>query len=65
MVRLPKAASRVDDAGRGVFTPAETRPLAITNCDNRTVASAFRWRWEPFLGPSISPRQQGFIHGRS
>ena len=65
MACLPKTASRQDASGRGIYKPDETRPLTITNCDNRIVASAFRWRWEPLLAPTITRQQRGFIRGRS
>ena len=44
MVCLPKSPTGEDAEGRPVFTAGETRPLAITNSDNRLLASAFRWR---------------------
>lgn len=35
------------------------------NCDNRIVASAFRYRWEHHLSGFILDRQQGSLRGRS
>ena len=65
LVCLPKAAAG-EDAEFGVYyRPSDTRPLSIVNCDNRVVASAFRWRWEAHLDGFVRHRQQGFIRGRS
>ena len=46
-------------------TPEDTRPLNITNSDNRLLANAVRLRMEPILERWISPMQRGFLSGRS
>ena len=62
---LPKKAGRTTEDGEGVFEPGETRPLSITNTDNRLIANAYRLRWEPIIAPGIAREQRGFIQGRS
>ena len=62
---LPKQPTRTDEAGTQVYVPSGTRPLSITNTDNRIVANAYRLRWEPLIAPCISKKQRGFIGGRS
>ena len=58
-------AGKVNAAGQPVHEAAETRPLSVTNADNRIVAAAFRWCWEPLISPLITGAQRGFITGRS
>ena len=65
MVFLPKKADGADAAGNPVYTPENTRPLSITNTDNRLLASAVRLKVEAHLAPEISDMQRGFIGGRS
>eukprot|EP00959_Pyramimonas_sp_CCMP1952_P405164 8491780-Pyramimonas_sp.AAC.1 len=65
MCCLPKQASHTTETGDQVHEAANTRPLSITNTDNRLIANAFRIRWEPILGPTITEDQRGFIQGRS
>ena len=43
----------------------DTRPLALVNVDNRIIANAARYAWEPQLNSFISQEQQGFLKGRS
>ena len=62
---LPKDTQRADEVGTPIHTPATTRPLSITNCDNRIIANAYRLVWEPIIGPVVTTRQRGFIQGRS
>eukprot|EP00959_Pyramimonas_sp_CCMP1952_P337008 7057137-Pyramimonas_sp.AAC.1 len=50
--------------GTNVFKAGSTRPLSITNTDNRTIANSYRLRWEPIISPAVSPNQRGFIQGR-
>ena len=47
------------------YAPANTRPLAIVNTDNRLIASACRFRWEAIFNKWVSGSQRGFLHGRS
>ena len=65
MVCLPKSAKKQTEQGQDLCTPSETRPITITNADNRVIASAFRLRWEPLLEPLVSRSQRGFLRGRS
>lgn len=62
---LPKQSMREDAAGRQIYEPHNTRPLTITNTDNRMIANGYRIRWEPIIAPGIIGSQRGFIHGRS
>lgn len=62
---LPKKASRTASDGEGIYEAGETRPLSITNTDNRLIANAYRLRWEPVLAPHIASEQRGFVPGRS
>ena len=41
------------------------RPLNVTNCDNRLLASTVRLVLEPIIGPLITMDQRGFLTGRS
>lgn len=65
MVFLPKSTSSTDNEGRDVYTPENTRPLNITNADNRLMATAVRLRIEPAMANNISHMQRGFLAGRS
>ena len=65
LVCLPKKSTTSTADGTKAYTPNNTRPLSIVNCDNRIVASAARNRWEGHLSAWILPRQQGFLRGRS
>ena len=65
LVCLPKKSSSTTEDGTKAYTPNNTRPLSIVNCDNRLIASAARNRWECHLAEWILPRQQGFLRGRS
>ena len=62
---LPKTASYLNDQGEQVYEAKNTRPLTITNTDNRIIASAYRIRWEPLIAPVVAKNQRGFIGGRS
>ena len=46
------------------FHASDTRPLSISNVDNRLLASAARLAWEPILEKWISKHQRGFLKGR-
>ena len=48
-----------------MFSPGDTRPLNISNVDNRLLASAARIAWEPTLDDWISEHQRGFLGGRN
>ena len=65
MVFLPKKAVGTSDSGLDIFTAEGTRPLSITNTDNRLIGSAVRMFVEPLVEPSISDEQRGFLCGRS
>ena len=65
MCCLPKQSSHTTSDGEQVYAAENTRPLSITNTDNRLIANAFRIRWEPLLGPTVVRDQRGFIQGRS
>lgn len=59
LILLPKLP-----AGQ-VGTPAETRPINITNGENRILANAIRYKAEAELGKWVTEMQQGFLPGRS
>ena len=61
---LPKKPSGVDDMLGTYFHPKDTRPLNISNVDNRLLASAARLAWEPILEKWVSRFQRGFLKGR-
>ena len=62
---IPKKVSGFDDAVGEYYDPEHTRPITVTNFDNRILASAVRFRIEPLLAKWVSPKQRGFIGGRS
>jgi len=62
---LPKKSSGVTDVGLEIYNCGDVRPLNITNCDNRLLASAVRVAIEPTLSALITGDQRGFIGGRS
>jgi len=62
---LPKKPSGHDEDGEPYYTPGNTRPLSIVNCDNRLIASAARIRWETPLNRWVSKHQRGFLPNRS
>ena len=59
MVFLPKAKN--GEVGEA----SNTRPLNITNGDNRILANAVRYRLEPIMEQWITKEQRGFLGGRS
>jgi hypothetical protein len=65
MVGLPRSSSEVNEEGIDIYEPANSRPLAIDNTDNRIMCGAGRRRWEKIFNNWISPHQKGFIRGRS
>ena len=62
---LPKKSDEVDLMGTPIYAPANTRPLNITNADNRILSNTVRLKIEPIVGPEISLMQRGFVPGRS
>ena len=61
---LPKKP--IDEVdGISIYDPASTRPLNVTNTDNRLIASATRLAIEPILAEYITRDQNGFLRGRS
>jgi hypothetical protein len=62
---LPKVGSSVHEDGREIHKASETRPLTITDCSNRLIANAYRYRWEGLIAPIIDASQRGFLPGRS
>ena len=61
---LPKKPSGVDDEAGEFYHAEATRPLNISNVDNRLLASAARLAWEPKFKEWISAMQRGFLKGR-
>ena len=62
---LPKSPTGSDEQHGTYFHPSDTRPLSISNVDNRLLASAARLAWEPILEAWVSDFQRGFLKGRS
>ena len=61
---LPKKPSGSDGEQGVYYKPGDTRPLNISNVDNRIIASAARLAWEPILEAWVSKMQRGFLKGR-
>ena len=49
MCLLPKKPTGHDNDNGTYFHPGDTRPLNVSNVDNRLLASAARIAWEPIL----------------
>lgn len=47
------------------YTPDDTRPISITNTDNRLIAAAIARKLGPVLNNTLHPAQQGFIIHRN
>ena len=62
---LPKKITGQDVEMGSYFHPNDTRPLSVSNVDNRLLASAARIAWEPILEKWVSEAQRGFLKGRS
>ena len=66
LVCLPKKPTDNIPGIGDVYSGEDTRPLSLVNTENRIIASAARYCWEPLLGDNyVSNMQQGFIKGRS
>jgi ribonuclease HI len=50
---------------KGTHLPADTRPISVTNSDNRLIAKAVVVAITPYLQDVLDHSQQGFIPGRS
>ena len=50
---------------KGTLLASDTRPISVTNADNRIIAIAVVNAITPFLDDSLHPSQKGFIKGRS
>ena len=59
LVCLPKKATTTTKDGQAAYHSDSTRPLAISNTDNRLIASTFRLRWERLAAQHIHPHQRG------
>ncbi|MDA8582658.1 reverse transcriptase domain-containing protein, partial [bacterium] len=62
---LPKTSSTTAPDGAPACEAKNVRPLNVTNCDNRLLATAVRIGLEPRISPSITQAQRGFLNGRS
>lgn len=62
---LPKTSTSTAPDGAPAFEAPNVRPLNVTNCDNRLVASAVRIALETKIAPTITQAQRGFLRGRS
>ena len=49
---------------KGTLLPSDTRPISVTNADNRLVARAVVSALEPYLGQVLHGAQKGFLRGR-
>ena len=50
---------------KGTHLPSDTRPISVTNSDNRIIAKAVVAAITPYLQDVLEHSQQGFIPGRS
>ena len=50
---------------KGSLTPDDTRPLSVTNCDNRIIAKIVVFSIIPAVQKVLNIAQQGFVPGRS
>ena len=62
---LPKTPSQVAKDGTAIYAPSSTRPLSISNTDNRLFSVTIKHSWEPVLAKGVHPHQRGFLPGRS
>jgi hypothetical protein len=51
--------------GDDIYDPAGTRPLNLSNVDNRLIAASCRLAWEKNFDGIIHKWQRGFVRGRS
>ena len=58
---LPKTPSQVAKDGTAIYAPSSTRPLSISNTDNRLISVTMKHSWEPILAQSVHPHQRGFL----
>ena len=49
---------------KGTLLPSDTRPISVTNADNRLIAKAVISALEGYLGQVLNRAQQGFLRGR-
>ena len=49
---------------KGMYTPDDTRPLSVTNTDNRILAKILAFVMVPACQSILHPAQKGFIPGR-
>ena len=49
---------------KGTHTPADTRPISVTNTDNRIIAAAIVLAISPTIAARLDPAQQGFVKTR-
>ena len=49
---------------KGTYTPDDTRPLSVTNSDNRILAKILAYVMVPACQTILHPAQKGFIPGR-
>ena len=50
---------------KGTLLPSDTRPISVTNADNRILAKAVVSAITPALLATLHPSQKGFIQGRN
>ena len=55
LVCLPKKPTTIAKEGQAAYHSDSTRPLAISNTDNRIIASACRLKWETCAAEHIHP----------
>ena len=65
LVCLPQKPTITTADGTQAFHSNNTRPLAISNTDNRLLAAACRIRWEGLAKDAVHQHQRGFLPGRS
>ncbi len=63
LVLLPKKPS-VQVEGEKWYAPKDTRPLSVTNADNRIIANLFRQVFAEFASKTCKIEQRGFLLNR-
>ena len=61
---LPKKPSSISERLGKAYTPANLRPIAVVNTDNRIIASLFNLILTPFANKFCRPEQRGFLNHR-
>eukprot|EP00973_Karenia_brevis_P051119 7100166-Karenia_brevis.AAC.1 len=61
---IPKKPTGVDEHHGAFYAAKDTRPLAVVNTDNRLIAGAYRYLFQPIAEQFVSKVQKAFLPGR-